>query len=329
MWAAPVPTCPTRGRWRGISRHELRDPLNRLFIRTSMKCRRRAPDSRMKSSYSFDSFLRYSLCLLEIYEWHRKKTRLEKSKSQRCLSPPARAYSAIQKEKEEKYGRPFVAVTILKKLNTTVKRVWKRRDKKDEQKRETEPTEDMLCFVLVACLMNGRLWRSRVSIGERLTSLRYVATRRSLLGIVFHVVFIYERTQAINLRRTRVPLKEKDNIFSTLSLIPQLAFGVNWTVPDIWFHKPPDVVFLALDLTKTNKWRTSQYKLSPLTIKTHVHTQPLEQINTWRLELFTPEPFRDTSPSYNEHICTVANHWIVLFWKDIWRSANACRCHWF
>lgn len=173
------------------------------------------------------------------------------------------------------------------------------------------------------------LWRSRVSSGERLTSLRYVATRRSLLGIVFHVVFIYERTQAINLRRTRVPLKEKDNIFSTLSLIPQLAFGVNWTVPDIWFYKPPDVVFLALDLTKTNKWRTSQYKLSPLTIKTHVHTQPLEQINTWRLELFTPEPFRDTSPSYNEHICTVANHWIVLFWKDIWRSANACRCHWF
>lgn len=55
----------------------------------------------------------------------------------------------------------------------------------------------MLSFVLLACwqhLMNGRLCLASPH-RERPTSLSYVATRRLVLGIVFHIIFIYERTQ--------------------------------------------------------------------------------------------------------------------------------------
>lgn len=78
-----------------------------------------------------------------------------------------------------------------KKLNTTVKRLKEEKRQEGQTKREMESAKDMLSFVLLAFwqhLMNG-------PHRERLTSLSYVATRRLVLGIVFHIIFIYECTQ--------------------------------------------------------------------------------------------------------------------------------------
>lgn len=60
----------------------------------------------------------------------------------------------------KKYGRPFVLVAILKKLNTTVKSLKEQKRQERQTKWEMDSAKDMLSFVALACwqrLMNGRL----------------------------------------------------------------------------------------------------------------------------------------------------------------------------
>lgn len=77
----------------------------------------------------------------------------------------------------------------------------------------------------------------------------------------------------INRTQMWVPLKKRDNVFLTLSLLTlKLMFGVNWTVPAIWFHWLPHIVFLAWDVTQSPTNGQCLSINSPQNTCTHTHT---------------------------------------------------------